>query len=519
MDAPRYECIQASIVLASTGQRFLWKNRAFTMSVRTDAVAHNYQGGRKMAKAKDPRIAGSQGVRRRRFLMALAVGSAVPLVGAAGNGAEAAPGPITGQGVSGRFPMFTGQKTIGNSVVSQKAGKVGVGTHMPRHLLSIDGGPAWTTNGWAGSVELKNGAAIAWQQNDAKWRFGIGHTNGGLYFFRTQSQLGRQTSPAVFDMGLTDNGDLGVGVENPVARVHASVDARSDGTIGILGQGHTGVWGGSFEGDGVRGTVEGGKGVHGLAGGGAGVQGDAIGGHGVIGISKTGIGISGESQGTEGGPIGVYGKSGGNVGIIGTSPYIGIQGTTESHALGAGVRGENGGSNTRGWAGYFHGRCTVQGNFVEINGATLIDHPLDPANRYLSHAHVISPDMKTVYDGIVTTDAAGEATVRLPAYFGALNREFRYQLTPVGGFAHAAVTKEISGNQFNLKTDRPRVKVCWQVTGIRKDRYALAYGMPVEQEKRAGEKGLYQAPELYGEPKERGIGFSLGGRTPDTQGR
>jgi hypothetical protein len=33
----------------------------------------------------------------------------------------------------------------------------------------------------------------------------------------------------------------------------------------------------------------------------------------------------------------------------------------------------------------------------------------------------------------VTTDANGEAVVELPEWFEALNRDFRYQLTPIGG--------------------------------------------------------------------------------------
>lgn len=37
--------------------------------------------------------------------------------------------------------------------------------------------------------------------------------------------------------------------------------------------------------------------------------------------------------------------------------------------------------------------------------------------------------MKNIYDGVVTTDAQGRATVQLPDWFEALNTEFRYQLT------------------------------------------------------------------------------------------
>jgi hypothetical protein len=57
-----------------------------------------------------------------------------------------------------------------------------------------------------------------------------------------------------------------------------------------------------------------------------------------------------------------------------------------------------------------------------------IDHPMDPENRYLVHASVESPEMMNVYSGNATTDDDGQAVVRLPSYFEALSRDFRYQL-------------------------------------------------------------------------------------------
>ena len=60
-----------------------------------------------------------------------------------------------------------------------------------------------------------------------------------------------------------------------------------------------------------------------------------------------------------------------------------------------------------------------------------IDHPLDPSNKYLYHSSVESQVMKNVYDGIVVLDDKGGAVVVLPVWFEALNKEFRYQLTPI----------------------------------------------------------------------------------------
>jgi hypothetical protein len=136
----------------------------------------------------------------------------------------------------------------------------------------------------------------------------------------------------------------------------------------------------------------------------------------------------------------------------------------------------------------------------------VIDHPLDPANKYLYHTSVESPDMKNIYDGVVRTDAAGLATVTLPAYFEALNRDFRYQLTVMGTFAQAIVKDEIKDNQFTIQTDKPDVKVSWQVTGIRHDAYASAHPVQVEQDKPAGERGRYLTPDVFGKPQTLQIG-------------
>lgn len=135
------------------------------------------------------------------------------------------------------------------------------------------------------------------------------------------------------------------------------------------------------------------------------------------------------------------------------------------------------------------GNLTVSGS---ISGATKnfkIDHPLDPANKTLTYTSIESPDMKNIYDGNITTNAKGEATVTMPDYFSALNKDFRYQLTVIGRFAQAIISDEINGNQFKIKTDKPNVKVSWQVTGIRRDPFAEDQRQPIEQEKPAASKG------------------------------
>src|SRR5829696_2356694 len=68
--------------------------------------------------------------------------------------------------------------------------------------------------------------------------------------------------------------------------------------------------------------------------------------------------------------------------------------------------------------------------------------------------------MKNVYDAVARTNRRGFATVRLPAaYFAALNRDFRYQLTPVGRQAwdaRAGIWQEIRANRFVIPPSRAR---------------------------------------------------------------
>jgi len=144
-----------------------------------------------------------------------------------------------------------------------------------------------------------------------------------------------------------------------------------------------------------------------------------------------------------------------------------------------------------------NGNLTVKGNVSKSGGTFKIDHPQDPANKYLSHSFVESPDMMNIYNGNVVTDSHGMATVELPGYFEALNQDFRYQLTVIGQFAQAIVAKEIVGNRFTIQTSKPAVKVSWQVTGIRHDAYAEAHRVVVEEEKPAAERGTYLHPELF----------------------
>ncbi|MGH2542145.1 MAG: hypothetical protein ACRDIB_05095, partial [Ardenticatenaceae bacterium] len=153
----------------------------------------------------------------------------------------------------------------------------------------------------------------------------------------------------------------------------------------------------------------------------------------------------------------------------------------------------------------------MNGDFT-VQGAKSfkIDHPLDPVNQYLYHAAGESSEMMNLYSGNVTLDATGAAIVELPAWFEALNQEFRYQLTALGAPGpNLYIAEEIQDNRFTIAGGAPGMKVSWEVTSIRADPYAEAHRaeahrMEVEVAKPAELQGTYLYPEGYGQPATSG---------------
>jgi hypothetical protein len=243
-------------------------------------------------------------------------------------------------------------------------------------------------------------------------------------------------------------------------------------------------------------------------------------GHGVLGESSDKYGVFGSSAYS----YGVYGASGATAGVYGISDTdVGVYGYSSNNL-----------------AALLEGNVTITGNLAiagtlqKGGGSFKIDHPLDPANKYLFHSFVESPDMKNVYDGVVVLDDKGEADIELPDWFGALNKDFRYQLTAIGAPGpNLHISEEISSDgvattttnyysnssnnnennninsRFKVAGGTSGMKVSWQVTGIRKDPYANAHRIRVEEDKPAKERGYYTYPELYGQPEEKGIGHLL----------
>ena len=255
---------------------------------------------------------------------------------------------------------------------------------------------------------------------------------------------------------------------------------------GVYGDGGVGVWGHSGTGYGVYGasfgTTATSDGVHGEASSGS--------ASGVAGVNNgtNGVGVYGVGSG-----YGVYGISG-----SGGGSGVGAINTSTGDALFAD-------NQSGGFAGFFLGDVDVDGNLSKAGGSFKIDHPLDPANKYLYHSFVESPDMMNIYNGNVTTDSDGNAVVAMPDWFEALNQDFRYQLTVMGQFAQAIVAGKMANHSFAIKTDKPNVEVSWQVTGVRHDAWANAHRIPVEQLKADQDRGLYLHPELFGARPDQSI--------------
>ena len=397
------------------------------------------------------------------FLKASAPGSA-----AASNSSQAVAG-ITGTGTANHITKWLSPTKLGNSnIFDGSAGKVGIGTTAPGATLDVNGTAVIRSNA---TVDGSLGAGPITATSSS---------SGGTGVYANAGSSGG--SNGVIAIGAT-----GVAGYTSVAGSIAVYGngGSSTGSNGVVGYGATGVAGNS--------TITGSYGTYGLGS----------------------TGVWGTSTGT-GANVGVYGTGAtGGTGVYGVGDAWGVLGESSSpNGSGGGFGNSSTGdalftyNQSGGYAAFFDGDVDVDGNLSKAGGSFKIDHPLDPANKYLYHSFVESPDMMNIYNGNATTDAQGSAVVQLPEWFETLNRDFRYQLTVIGQFAQAIVASKVANHQFAIKTDKPNVEVSWQVTGIRQDAWANAHRIPVEVPKAERDRGLYLHPELFGAPAEKNIGLA-----------
>jgi hypothetical protein len=351
--------------------------------------------------------------------------------------------------------------------------------------------------GVAGSVVSGNGSGV----------LGIGKSLGhGVIGVPGKDEP--ETTAGV--LGLTREGLNGANSWPPHFPLDQSVDKKM---VGVLGQayGRVGVWGESIQKIGVVGNTGGQSSFADLPSEPVGVYGRSVAatnGAGVLGEgTDANCGVKGRNlaQFTFGSLGCVSGGNAGKSGVFGSNLNAN-NGNGNEGALGSDFGAVFGFASAGGLAGNFMGNVQVSGSLTKGSGSFKIDHPLDPENKYLYHSFVESPDMLNIYNDIVILDAKGEAVVQLPPWFGALNRDFRYQLTPIGAPGpNLYIAEKVANNRFKIAGGRAGMEVSWQVTGIRQDAYANAHRIPIEQEKPQSERGHYLHPEAYGQPQQRGI--------------
>jgi hypothetical protein len=372
---------------------------------------------------------------------------------------------------------FTGNQTVnGNLTVLNNS------NYQPFLVQSSSGFGTW--------LELSNTSAGGQTWNILSAASGNAEGAGNLGITNLQGGTIWLEGPvnAQGNLNVNNNGTVQIGTTSTGGMLNAV--ASSSSLVGVSATGYSVPSGSGLQG-GPAVVAQGGTddpSASGFAFGGDGVR--ATGGTDLSG------GIGGE------GGTGVYGTGGYS------NNYIGGTGVFGAGGVGNFFYGDGVGGNTEvgaGYAGNFTGDVNVSGSISAGTKDFKIDHPLDPANKYLVHASVESSEMMNIYTGNITTDGQGQATVQLPEWFEVLNTDFRYQLTVIGQFAQAIIGRKIENNRFEIRTSAPNVEVSWQVTGVRQDAYAKAHPLVVEQEKDARLRGFYIHPELYGAPPEKQI--------------
>ncbi|HKQ75810.1 MAG TPA: hypothetical protein VJ810_19080 [Blastocatellia bacterium] len=418
-----------------------------------------------------------------------------------GNGTEGSPLGVNLSGLNFLSSVAHDTTLTGNGTIASQLGIANGGVTGPK---IASGQVVKSLNGLFDNVNLTAGQNITITPSGNGLSISATNSSGSVTHDNTLTGSGAGGSPLGVAIPLSLNGSIsnspilgafnndvtGIGI-NAIG----GTGVRADGLASNSGVGGFGIitFGGASNSNfgGRALSAEGGASDSNF--GGQGVS--TIGGASNSGIGGTGLLTTGGRSNSNNGGLGLFAAGGDSI----------------SGRGGNGISVDAGSGVTDGFAATFFGFVSVNGNMQVVGalsksaGSFKIDHPLDPANKYLSHSFVESPDMMNVYNGNITTDANGEATVTLPDYFEALNRDFRYQLTVIGQFAQAIVASKVSGNRFTIKTDQPGVEVSWQVTGIRQDAYANKHRIPIEEEKTERERGYYLRPQDFGQPEEKSL--------------
>jgi hypothetical protein len=309
-------------------------------------------------------------------------------------------------------------------------------------------------------------------------------------------------------VALTSTSNGANAITANVAGSGSGVYAESGSGVAVRGVAHN-VSAAGVIGDNARGEVivaRGGSGCtdvvgNNCAGMGAMVgRNDGPGGYGVRGFTT--------SSGTSYRGIGVLGQSGISGGRGAAIRGENVNAANGDNAVEAVTNGSGSALFAQGvQAGTFNGSVTINGNLT-VTGTKSgfhIDDPRAPTTRTLTHTPVETDQLTVVYTGNVRTDAHGRATVELPAYATTIASDWRYQLTPVGAFGQVIVAREVRDGAFVVRSEHPRMKVSWSVTGVRRDPQARETPIVAVQDKAGADRGRYLDPTAYGKPASDGV--------------
>lgn len=393
----------------------------------------------------------------------------IECIGAGANG-------TTGNAGTGVFPQNGGAGGSGG----------GGGAYAKKNNVSLTpGGSASYTIGAANS-----GTATNFNSGSCIGAAASGSTGGtaGSSAGDTTFSGGNGASGGPFAAGGSGGGGGGGGGAAGKNGAGGSGGGGSNPTAGTGGTGDNGTTAAEANGTEYDAT-------HGSGGGGGGGTGS--------GGGSGGAGVAGGLYGAGGGGGG-GGRGAGNPGGSGASGTQGIIVITYTPVSGPTLTIN---ANTT-----ISGDLNTSGALSKGSGSFVIDHPLDPKNKLLYHSFVESPDAMGMYVGSAILDESGEATIELPSYFLALNRDFKYFATPIGNpmpnlHLSMKVRKRFFGlfgtPTFSIAGGVSGGEISWQVLGTRHDPYILANPIVSEVEKGAGApyaQGTYVYPDVYSSP-------------------
>ncbi len=378
------------------------------------------------------------------------------------NAGNLSSGTVADARLSGNVPLLSAYNTFaGNNQftgsftgVGPRTGPIGVG-----EVFGVSS-PSTT---WAGMYVSTGVGGLPY--------YGYNNGSHGAYTYLDQVGSFHMTVDSSTPLNILASGKIGVGEETPISKFHVHDDAANNGSLyAVQGVGQTGTF------------------------------------------ANTRRALFADSKG-----------SGLSEGIlaVGSSSDQGSYGV-EAYAFGTGIQnigvyGDTANGTGTSYAGYFSGLLYASSASSGVK-SFLIDHPLDPANKYLEHSSVESDERMDIYRGLAVTDGKGYATISVPQWFEALNEDILYQLTVIDtsdsdAFTLTKVVKNLSDGTFRIRSSTPNAKVSWQLSGRRHDPTSNYYPLQVEREKNSYERNKYLVPEAFG--KDRSYSIVRGAHTPD----